>query len=405
MSRARTIFVAIGLGGAAACGFDATLLTDPPVPAPTTSTSDGGDVTFADASPMTVVATTVSAGQYFSCALAHEQAFCWGGNALGALGTGDLATHATPTAVLTDARFAALALGENHGCGLEATTGGVLCWGAGASGQLGLGDTALHLSPQRLASLAPAAQITVGFNHSCAVLRDGSLWCWGENSESQLGQGPDDLANATEPRRVETASDWRMVAGGQGHTCGIREPGSLWCWGRNTTGQAGLGAGAPGRLVVPTRVGTADDWLTLEVGQGNACGIRGDGTLWCWGDTGTGAVYTPTRIGTDSDWTSVSTDVFTTCGIRAGGRLFCFGRNAEGQFGVGDTDAGTAPTATGTGAEWTAVAVGRLHVCAVTTAGSVRCSGRNDDGELGVGDLERRDLFTEVAVASESPVR
>src|SRR5690606_26527457 len=33
---------------------------------------------------------------------------------------------------------------------------------------------------------------------------------------------------------------WQQVAAGERHTCGIRENGTLWCWGDNFRGQLGL---------------------------------------------------------------------------------------------------------------------------------------------------------------------
>lgn len=49
----------------------------------------------------------VYAGQYFTCSLANGLGYCWGSNVLGALGTGDLASHLVPTV-----SFGALAPGR-----------------------------------------------------------------------------------------------------------------------------------------------------------------------------------------------------------------------------------------------------------------------------------------------------
>jgi alpha-tubulin suppressor-like RCC1 family protein len=384
---------------ASACGLSATILADP-VAADGGVVSDGGPLGTQDGA-VPIVATGVFSGQYFSCGLSATRAYCWGSNALGELGTSDLMSRTTPTPVGTSVHFDTLALGENHACGLETATGRVFCWGANAGGQLGLGNTALQLLPQPV-MLGTAAKLSVGYVHSCAILTNGALYCWGDNSENQAGQ-LDDHMNLSVPTRVEMASDWTAVSGGQGHTCGIRKPGTMWCWGRNSDGEIGQGIGAPGRFAAPTRVGTFDDWDSVDLGQANVCGVRRDGTLWCWGDDTANDQNLPKQVGTDTDWTSVSTDVFTTCGIRKGGVLSCFGRNVEGQLGLGDTTDRTTPTVTGAGITWTGVAVGRLHVCAVTSAGEIRCAGKNDDGQLGTGDNDRRNVFSNIAVPSTLP--
>ena len=34
--------------------------------------------------------------------------------------------------------------------------------------------------------------------------------------------------------------------------------------------------------------GSASDWIALSNGEEHTCGIRGDGTAWCWGSNGYG---------------------------------------------------------------------------------------------------------------------
>lgn len=413
MTRARAAAVGIAVGcvvAAAACGFDETVLRDPIGVTPDADgMPEGATLPATDARPGSGV-SGVFAGQYFTCALTTGKAFCWGSNVDGALGTGDLEARLTPAAVATGVAFETLAPGEAHVCGIEASAGRVLCWGSGAKGRLGTGDETRRPTPEVVQGIPGAAvRIGSGYQHTCIVSSDGSLWCWGANDEGQLGQSdPIGNANALRPVRVGTESDWLEVAGGQGHTCALRRPGTLWCWGRNVGGELGLGSGQPGQIRTPMRVGAGDDWVALDVGQDEACALRRDGSLWCWGNGGAGelapvdaadpTLWSPTQIGGGTDWTAVSTDVFTTCGLKKNGALFCWGRNVEGQLGTGDNADRTMPTATGLGSSWAAMSVGRLHVCAETTTHVVRCAGKNDSGELGIGTTARRNFLTDVAL-------
>lgn len=34
-----------------------------------------------------------------------------------------------------------------------------------------------------------ANRLRVGYNHTCAMKKDGSVWCWGENGDGELGNG------------------------------------------------------------------------------------------------------------------------------------------------------------------------------------------------------------------------
>ena len=370
------------------CGFDGPVLA----PAPGSFGAAAG----------------VFAGQDFTCALAGGRAWCFGANVDGALGSGDQTTHLEPVAVGSPVGFDQLTSGENHACGLEHGTGAVWCWGYNASGQLGLGDTRARSAPVRLPQPSSALVVAAGYNHTCAVAADRALWCWGDNSEGQLGQG--DLPgapNAWQPVRVGSTSDWIAVAGGQGHSCGVRAPGTLWCWGRNT--QLEL-AGDPSQeeIRAPVQVGAGADWTgALDVGQDSSCALRADGTLWCWGDDSFGQlgappdgsfVGAPRQVGAASDWISISIDTFSACGIRAGGSLWCWGRNAEGQLGTGDNDDRAVPTQVGGPATWAGASVGRFHACAAQSSGLVACMGENSNGQLGLGDTARRNVPTAVAL-------
>ena len=42
-----------------------------------------------------------------------------------------------------------------------------------------------------LASSAKATQVSVGGEHTCAVLTTGGVQCWGKNDKGQLGDGND----------------------------------------------------------------------------------------------------------------------------------------------------------------------------------------------------------------------
>src|SRR5687768_4702729 len=75
----------------------------------------------------------VSAGEGFSCALnVRGNAFCWGLNQFGSLGSGDMIDAATPRAVIGDVAFQALTTSGSHTCAL-APGGAAYCWGANAS--------------------------------------------------------------------------------------------------------------------------------------------------------------------------------------------------------------------------------------------------------------------------------
>jgi alpha-tubulin suppressor-like RCC1 family protein len=419
------LLAGVWLCAVAACGVEGTVLRELPL----TATEAGpfpGEAAAPDAGPDTGgesglpvyspgPGSGVFAGSDFTCALSAGRAYCWGDNAAGEIGTGEIGPGdggpspvPAPAAVVTGSAFSSLTAGYAHVCGLEAVTGRVLCWGSSGNGQLGLGDTNAQPTPQPVPLPSAAVVVAAGYHHTCVILDDGSLWCWGYNFEGAIGlDDPYNSPDVLSPQHVGVET-WTAVAGGDGHTCAIQSTGTMWCWGRNTSGELGIGQAmtqAMMQLRAPTQVGSFSDWTSIDLGQDNACGLRRDGSLWCWGDGSSGELasppatfYTPTQVGTDTDWQSVSTDIFSTCGVKKSGALYCWGRNIEGQLGTGDLNARTTPTLTGNGAVFALATAGHFHSCAETRDLIIDCTGADESGELGQGDTVRRNMFTAVPV-------
>lgn len=230
--------------------------------------------------------------------------------------------------------------------------------------------------------------ISAGGEHTCSVNTDQTLWCWGRNTYGQLGikrSGP----YAVAPEQVGTRSDWRQVSAGGSSTCGVRGNGTLWCWGVNHRGQ--LGNGTTKVSDRPVQVGKKTTWATVSVGYTHACAIRTSGSLWCWGDNSAGQLGTgkatgsgkPTRV-SGTQWKKVVVGGWHTCGLTTEKTLWCWGRNVFGQLGTGSYQPTKVPTQVGAG-KWRSVALSWTHTCGVTTAGQARCWGRNLEGQLGDG--------------------
>lgn len=199
-----------------------------------------------------------------------------------------------------------------------------------------------------------------------------------------------------------TVTAWTSVTVGGLHTCGLQSDHTVWCWGADDFGQAGsagnLGSTDPNRT--PTQVGSDSDWVSLTAGDFHTCGIRSDGTAWCWGSNQVGELGTstndgtttpdpvPAQVGTATAWAQLSAGHDHTCGVRTDDTLWCWGLNTDGQLGT-PTNSGTAnanpePVQVGTDTDWVQVSAGGWHTCALKTDHSLWCWGANDFGQLGV---------------------
>jgi alpha-tubulin suppressor-like RCC1 family protein len=376
-------------------------VTDAPTETPDVVTVDAPSLPDRVVPAGDLLFENVAAANSDTCGVSSGRLYCFGA-------APDGRTRNTPERLGSDTSWVQVSSGLSAHCALRRDET-VWCWGIDDQGQLGQGDTTTRLEPTRVTLPRAATRVRGRYASFCATLDDGSLYCWGANEEGQLAQNEplsDPAPDRLQPVRVGTDVDWTDVDVGQGHGCGIRS-GSLYCWGRNTEGELGVGDGAGVQLRTPTRSSLPATWTSIAAGQSHSCGIREPGGLFCFGDASIGALglgdtdvhAVPAQVGTDEDWTSIELDTFHTCGIRAPGTLWCWGRNIEGQLGVGDTTDHPLPTRVGDFSDWVQVSVGRFHTCGRRRGGTLWCAGANDNGRIGTGDYVRRNVFTEVAPA------
>jgi len=349
----------------------------------------------------------VDAGSGHTCAIeADGSLWCWGSNWSGQLGIGSQDNKNTPTQVGTDVDWftVSASAGSYYVCAIK-TDGTLWCWGDNMQGQLGLGDTTPRTMPTKVGSDVYWLSVSAG-NHTCAVKTNNTLWCWGSNDSGELGIGS--LGdNQNTPVQVDSGIDWLSVSAGIQHTCAVKASGTLWCWGVGF-----LGSGYLGTRNTPIQVGSDIDWLSVSAGYYHTCAVKTGGTLWCWGDNSMGqlglgyvsswgdSITNPAMVTSDMNyWFSVSADGQDTCGIKTDGTLWCWGTNNYGQLGLGNTNSPvSAPTQVETDIDWISVSVGAGggHTCAVKTDGILWCWGNNGDGQLGLGDTIQRTTPTEV---------
>lgn len=279
-------------------------------------------------------AVDVAAGIRFSCAVVDDgSVWCWGEN------LGDDGTSSVPQAVPGIDDAVAIAAGGAHACALRAG-GEIACWGLGQLGQLGNGtiiDNNGNADPVAVSDIDNAVAITAGWNHTCALRADRTVWCWGGNGDGATGYGQigdGTLDNAPSPVQVVGLDEVVAVAAGGWSTCAVRADRSAWCWGYGERG--GLGDGLSGNSATPVQASGLDDAVGITVGGWHACALRSAGNVMCWGDNsfaGGGGLGDGTRTdrATPVDAIGMSNAVmlsgsqYGTLAIRADGTLWGWG--------------------------------------------------------------------------------
>ncbi|MBI5777889.1 MAG: putative Ig domain-containing protein [Planctomycetes bacterium] len=237
------------------------------------------------------------------------------------------------------------------------------------------------------------AMIVGGETHSMGIKNDGSLWAWGDNADGQLGLN--DTVSRTVPTQVGTGTFWAEVACGSGFTIARKNNHTLWGAGDNSEGQLGLGA-ITGTLVF-IQIGSDGNWTRITAGgQSHTLALNSSGELYAWGDNAKGQLglgdytnRTTPQIVTTTPVSSIAAGYDHSMAIMADGSLYAWGDNSGGQLGTGSLITQTEPTLiTTTG--WIDVAGGYKHTVAINTSGDIYAWGNNDEGELGTGDLISR---------------
>lgn len=292
------------------------------------------------------------------------------------------------------------------------TDGSLWAWGANFEGQLGNGTNGYgsaynKTEPIQIGSDTNWQSVSAGGMHSLAIKTDRTLWAWGDNNAGQLGIGTSGSTDRNVPTQVGTASDWNSISAGDSYSLAIKNDGTLWAWGSNSNGK--LGNGSPYiNSLVPIQIGTASNWQSVKAGYDFSLAIKNDGTLWGWGNNSSGQLgngttadsSVPIQIGTDTDWVKVSSGIPHSMAIKSNGTLWAWGSNFPGQFGNGTTVDSFVPIQIGSDTNWQNVDVAGFTSMAMKNDGTLWGSGNNGNGQLGTGNTQVINTFTQIPSAS-----
>ena len=246
------------------------------------------------------------------------------------------------------------------------------------------------------------SQADAGDIHSAAVGSDGSLYTWGDNdSHGQLGR---DTAGKQDshPSKADTPAgvNFIHVSAGYGFSVALGSDGSLYSWGDNTHGElgrtvtSGTPANRPNKVETPAGI----TFVQASAGGSHAVALGSDGSLYTWGDNGTGRLGRTVTSGSPADkpdkadtpadvtFTSVSAGQGHTVAVDTQGEIYTWGDNTHGELGrnTGSTPADKPGRAdTPAGVTFTQASAGVSHSVAVSDDGSLYTWGNAADGRLG----------------------
>jgi alpha-tubulin suppressor-like RCC1 family protein len=192
----------------------------------------------------------------------------------------------------------------------------------------------------------PWVSVSVGGNQSCGIKEDGTLLCWGGQYEDELCPPEEQFAQVSVG--AESACE-------NPFSCGIAaSDGTGICWGNNQYGQ----------LAIPQGL------AHFDLGAAHGCGIEAGGALSieCWGLGSWGVNQAPK----DGGYAQISVGAAHSCARKDSGEIICWG----GDGGI-YTEMHLDEVPTGT---YKRVAAGAYATCGIDSFDELVCWGNPADG-------------------------
>ena len=204
--------------------------------------------------------------------------------------------------------------------------------------------------------------VSVGSGHTCMLRDTGTIECQGDN---QYGQ-------ATPP-----SGTFISVSAGGNHTCGVRSPeqAELADMSSNVNNVACWGADSHGQSTPPSGM-----FISVSAGHDHTCGVRDTGAVECWGSNEIlrglppFPVYTGQSTPPSGTFISVSAGYAHTCGVRDSEQGEFADMSSSNVECWGDDSHGESTPSSGT---FISVSAGSSHTCGVRNTGAVVCWGSN----------------------------
>ena len=306
---------------------------------------------------------------------------------------------------------------ENFGIGSSVTIGGNSLEFTPTSALGGRKVYHISLPAGVITNMAGESYVGTAYTFSTAA-GTPKFFVWGPNHYGMLGlnQGgaafPAVVGWRSSPTQLP-GTTWDKLGGPfeEGSTtaimAAIKTDGTLWTWGRGTSG--GLGHNNTTNYSSPTQVpGTT--WNHVDMGYRGMVATKTDGTLWSWGYNGLGTLgqnnlttYSSPKQIPGTTWstgrgkaTQGQRDVFAH---KTDGTLWVWGNNYLGQLGLNQAPsviAGYSSPVQLPGTTWEHVEAGQYHTMGSKTDGTLWGWGNNGPGILGLNDTVQRSSPTQI---------
>ncbi|XXQ32174.1 HECT domain-containing protein [Plasmodiophora brassicae] len=329
--------------------------------------------------------------------------FAWGRGENGRLGIGSTVKKGAPVSVsaFSSTNLRQVATFANHALAVDMNDR-ALSWGKGDNGRLGHGSASHQSLPKEIEKVAgiPILSIACGLSHSLLLTYGGAVFSMGDGNNGRLGHRSS--VSLSEPAPVAALEHVKVafVVCGAYHSMAIDDDLVVYAWGKNESGQLGLGHRHDAN--VPTVVDALADRRVKMIACGweHSLAATMNGEAYSWGSgyeasrpvLGHGTCQpesTPRRLEAlaEHNVVVVSAGWDHALAVTSSGDLFSWGEGLSGKLGHGNSTSQEAPKRVaalhGHRVVW--VDGGADHSVAITADGQAWAWGGASEFQLGNG--------------------
>ncbi|ETR69177.1 MAG: regulator of chromosome condensation RCC1 [Candidatus Magnetoglobus multicellularis str. Araruama] len=235
-------------------------------------------------------------------------------------------------------------------------------------------------------------QIDAGFVFSIALKDDGTVWAWGSNSSGNLGDGT--TIYRSNPVQVIELSNVISITAGSNHSLAIKNDGSVWSWGFNCSGQLGDGTNSDKKF--PVKVPGLTNVCMIDAGIHYSLALKMDGTVWAWGSNSYGQLgdgstqnsFSPIKVSELSNVIMLAAGACHAFALKDDGTVWAWGNNGSGRLGDGTKIHRSKPVQVVSLSNIIMFSANSFHSLALDIDGTVWAWGNNGSGRLGDGTTQ-----------------
>ena len=269
----------------------------------------------------------------------------------------------------------------------------LMACGRNAHGQLGDGTTFERHTPVNILSIGEVMAAAAGSAHTLILKKDSTVRACGANWSGQLGNGTTNSNANPNFAQVVGLYDIKSIYGGVSHSIALRKDGTVWAWGENGSGN--LGDGTTTNRNIPAQVSGINNIIAITTEQGghHNLALKNDLTVWSWGFNNHGQLgdgsntnkLTPIQVSGLNDVVAIACGNLHSFALRNDGTVWTWGFNGNGELGDGTDTSRLTPVQVVGLSNIVAIAGGGLHSLALNNDGTVWAWGYNAFGQLGNG--------------------